>query len=197
MVSYILLKAVNESMCSNQVAAAPFGILVRQIGLPVNETLVVATAAGTYFNAVPAAVATIFSYFGGANDEQRVITSATTVPLVIFPPGPFAPSRYAWSVGMMISTVQFPDKFLIPNPNPGSGTLQTVGDKYIVAFQFTTPGRLPYQAEFEEACDAILGSALPPGYAVNNVSQWSPTYVIYNAQVCVMLWISLFTYIIL
>lgn len=75
-------------MCSNQVATAPFGIIVREIGLPVNETLIVASAAGAYLSAVPAAIGTIFSYFTGANDEQRNIATATTVPFVIFPPGP-------------------------------------------------------------------------------------------------------------
>lgn len=84
---------------------------------------------------------------------------------------------------MMISTAQFSDSFLIPHPNPGYGTLQSVGNRYIVAFQFTTPGRLPYQAEFQEACGAILGSALPAGYVLNNVSTWSPTWVVYNAEV--------------
>lgn len=84
---------------------------------------------------------------------------------------------------MMISTAQFPDSFLLPHPNPGSGTLESIGNRLIVAFQFITAGRLPYQAEFQEACGAILGSSLPAGYVLNNASRWSPTYVVYNAQV--------------
>lgn len=174
--------AVNESMCSNQVATAPYGIIVREIGLPVNETLITASAGGSYLSAVPAAIGTIFSYFSGSNDEQRTITSATTVPFLIFPPGPYAPVPTEFTVSMMISTAQFPDSFLIPHPNPGAGSLKSVGNRFVVAFQFTTPGRLPYQAEFEEACGAILGSALPTGFIMNNVSQWSPTWVLYNAQ---------------
>lgn len=83
----------------------------------------------------------------------------------------------------MISTAQFPDTFLIPHPNSNAGSLESVGNRLIVAFQFITAGRLPYQAEFEEACGAIQGSALPAGYVLNNASRWSPTWVVYNAEV--------------
>ena len=82
----------------------------------------------------------------------------------------------------MVSTAQFPDSFKIPNPYPaGLAKLVTVGYRKVAVVQFATVGA-PEWPDFAEACGGITAGPLPPGYAVNTSSPWSPTWVIYNAE---------------
>ena len=118
----------------------------------------------------------MLNYFSGANDEQRNILSARTVPFTIQQTGPY------WSAHMEIDPLQVPDDFLSPRPNQGV-TLSKVNSALglIASFQFNTTG-FPYIENIEEACGVIQNSTLPSGYAVNTTNPWSPTFVFYNGQ---------------
>lgn len=176
-----VVPVLPEGLCYDElVPTNPSGISIREYGggNP-NATFVSGVGAGGYINGVPSSIAAVLNYFAGANDEQRNILTARTVPFAIIPPG--RGSNY-WVAHIQVSPTQFPDSFLIPRPNPGA-TLSRVIDNIdlIAVFAFNTTG-LPYVENFEEACGVIQNSTLPAGYAINTTSAWSPTYVFYNGQ---------------
>lgn len=121
----------------------------------------------------------MLTYFSGSNDEQRNILTARIVPFIVTPRG-----GNSWIASIGISTLAFPDDFLIPRPNPNTGvTVSLVGANSvnIAAFQFNTTG-MPYEENFLEACGGINNSTLPTGWVVNTTSIWSPSYVFYNGM---------------
>jgi hypothetical protein len=174
-----VVPVVNESLCFTElVPKNPSGISVRQYGLPANATFVTATGGGAWPAGIQAGIASILSYFTGANDEQRNIISARTTPFAVIPPK----SGQTYTVSMQVSPAQFPDNFLIPRPNPpvkASLVSNNIGP--IAVFQFNTTG-FPYLEDCQEACGVIQNSTLPPGWVVNTTSAWSPTFVFYNGQ---------------
>jgi len=174
-----IVPVVNESLCFTElVPVNPSGVSVRQYGIPANATFVSAVAGGVWPSGVQSGIASILSYFTGANDEQRNIAAARTTPFAVIPPK--AGNTYA--TYMQVSPAQFPDDFLIPRPNPPVKT-SLVSDNIgpIAVFQFNTTG-FPYLENCEEACGVIQNSTLPAGWAVNTSSAWSPTFVFYNGQ---------------
>jgi len=181
----IVAPAVPESMCYDEIVpvSKTTGITIRRYGFPANATFVSGIGQGAYVSGVQSSIATVANYFAGANDEQRPIPTARTVPFAITPPR--AASRaYYWTAYLEVSPVQFPDNFLIPRPNPGTGvalSLVSSNIDLVAAFQFNTTG-LPYEENFLEACGAVQNSTLPSGYAINTTSPFSPTYVFYNGQ---------------
>jgi hypothetical protein len=173
---------VNESLCYTEVEpASPSGVSIRQYGFPANATFVQGTGGGPFLNGVQASIASVISYFAGANDQQRDISAAKTVPFAIIPPAGGAASG-TWQAFMQVSPAQFPDNFLIPRPNPPVRSSLVANDIGMMAvFQFNTTG-FPYFENCQEACGVIQNSTLPSGYAVNTTNPWSPTFVFYNGQ---------------
>lgn len=152
---------------------------MRDYGLPVNETLVVAPYPGGLFvDALPSALSYIFSYFEGNNDERLNLLKARTVPITVRPPTNNG-TNGAWVVSLMVSTAQYPDSFKIPTPL-SSCTLEPVGRHLFATLAFNTTS-FPEMPDFEEACGAITAGPLPTGYTVVN-SSWTPTWVLYNSQ---------------
>ena len=199
-----IVPVLPEGLCYNElVPVNPSGISIRQYGFPGNASFVTASVGpqSPYLQGVQGSIASALNYFSGQNDEQRNILSARIVPFAINPPGP---SNGAWSANIGISTLAFPDDFLIPRPNPRSGvsvvrlaaaprcsvacaahppfppthtqSLVSSNINLIASFAFNTTG-FPYLENFQEACGVIQNSTLPPGYAVNTTNAWSPTYV--------------------
>jgi len=129
---------VPEGLCFSQVKATDAsGVSIRQYGFPAaatNATFASGSAAGAYVQGVQGSIAVVINYFSGANDEQRNILSARTVPFAVTPPG--AASPY-WTTYIEVSPTQFPDDFLIPRPNPGVTLSRVSADLGLVAvFQF-------------------------------------------------------------
>lgn len=58
--------------------------------------------------------------------------------------------------------------------------LERVGFRTLGVLQFNTTA-YPQRPDFEEACGALTVT-LPPGYALNASSSWTPTWVLYNGQ---------------
>jgi len=174
-----VIPVLPESLCFTEVTRTnPSGISIRQYGFPMNATFVTGVGAGTFVNGVQGGIASVLSYFSGANDEQRNILTARTTPFAVNP----SSRGNTYTVSMQVSPSQFPDNFLIPRPNPpvrASLVADNIG--LMAVFQFNTTG-FPYLENFQEACGAIQNSTLPPGFAINTTSTWSPTYVFYNGQ---------------
>jgi hypothetical protein len=174
-----IVPVLNESLCFTEVVPKnPSGIEIRQYGFPINATFVTGVGSGPFINGVQGGIASVLTYFSGANDEQRNILSARTTPFAVIPPR----SGATYVVNMQVSPSQFPDDFLIPRPNPPV-RMSRVADNIglIAVFQFNTTG-FPYLENCQEACGVIQNSTLPSGYAINTTSAWSPTYVFYNGQ---------------
>ena len=176
-----IVPALPESLCYHTVVPTnPSGVSIRQYTAPLNATFASSGANGAYPGGVQSSVASIISYFSGANDDQRNILSARTVPFAILPP---TRSPY-WAAFMEVSPTQFPDNFLIPTPLRGVGLSRVndnIGNTLIAAFQYNTSG-FPYIENVQEACGVIQNSTLPSGYAVNTSHPFSPTWVFYNGQ---------------
>jgi hypothetical protein len=178
-----VLPAVPEGLCYKElVPSNPSGVSIRQYAGSDNATFASGGGNGGFPQGLQSSIASVINYFNGANDEQRNILSARTVPFAIIPP---KRSPY-WAAFMEISPTQFPDDFLIPRPNQNIGvTLSLVnnqiGNTLIAVFQFNTTG-FPYLENIQEACGVIQNSTLPTGYAVNATHPFSPTYVFYNGQ---------------
>lgn len=174
-----IVPVINESLCYTQVVPKnPSGVEIRQYGFPANATFVTSTGNGAWPTGLQGGIASILTYFSGANDEQRTFLQARTVPFAVIPPraGNF------YTVSMQVSPSQFPDDFLIPRPNrPVTTSLVSQNIGPIAVFQFNTTG-FPYLENVQEACGVIQNSTLPSGWAVNTSSAWSPTYVFYNGQ---------------
>jgi hypothetical protein len=162
-----IVPVVNESLCFNEVVPKnPSGVSIRQYGFPANATFVTAVAGGAWPTGLQSGIGSILTYFSGANDEQRNILTARTVPFAVIPPK----SGSTYVVNMQVSPSQFPDNFLVPRPNPPVKT-SLVADNIgpIAVFQFNTTG-FPYLENCEEACGVIQNSTLPSGWAVNTSS---------------------------
>ena len=174
-----IVPVVNESLCFTELAPTnPSGVSIRQYGFPANATFVTAVGGGAWPTGIQSGIASVLSYFSGANDEQRNIMSARTTPFAVIPPK----AGNSYTVNMQVSPSQFPDDFLIPRPNPPVRTSLVVNNiGPIAVFQFNTSG-FPYLENCEEACGVIQNSTLPAGWAVNTTSAWSPTFVFYNGQ---------------
>ena len=176
-----VVPVVPEGLCYKElVPTNPSGISIRQYVGSANATFASGGANGAFPSGVQSSIASVISYFSGANDEQRNILSARTVPFAVTPPTR-SPS---WAAFMEISPTQFPDDFLIPRPNRGmslSHVNDNIGDTLMAVFPFNTTG-FPYLETIQEACGVIQNSTLPSGYAVNASHPFSPTYVFYNGQ---------------
>lgn len=176
-----IVPAVPESLCYKElVPTNPSGVSIRQYTAPLNATFASGGANGAYPGGVQGSIASILSYFSGANDDQRNILSARTVPLLVIPP---TRSPY-WSAFLEVSPTQFPDSFLIPRPLRGvtlSSVNDNIGGTLMASFQYNTTG-FPYIENVQEACGVIQNSTLPSGYAINTSHPFSPTYVFYNGQ---------------
>ena len=110
-----LIPAVSEGLCyAVEVPTNPSGVSIRNYasGNP-NATMVATSVPGSYQTGIQGSIAGILNYFSGANDDQRNILSARTVPFIITSSGSLYTAR------MEISPTQFPDDFLIPRPNQG------------------------------------------------------------------------------
>ena len=174
-----ILPVINESLCYTEIVPTnPSGVSIRQYGFPSNATFATGAGSGPFINGVQGGIASVLTYFSGANDEQRNILTARTTPFAVIPPK----SGATYIVNMQISPSLFPDDFLIPRPNPPVH-LSKVSDNIglIAVFQFNTTG-FPYIENCQEACGAIQNSTLPKGYAINTSSAWTPAYVFYNGQ---------------
>ena len=175
-----VVPVIAEGLCYTVVAPVDAsGVSVRSYAGPANATFISGLYTGApYQSGVQGAISTVLNYFSGNNDEQRNILTARTVPFAItsFP-------YPTWTAHIQVSPTQFPDNFLIPNPNPGpvKKSLVSASLSLIASFQFNTSG-FPYLQDFQEACGVIQNSTLPSGYAINTTDPWSPTYVFYNGQ---------------
>lgn len=177
----ITAPAVDECMCSLEVARKG-DVAVRQMGSPANETLV----SGAFFApqwpvAIGYGVSSLLDYFvSGDNVPGVKMPGARTAPVTFrqraFPNG----TVYEWVSAMMVSTAAFPDTSAIPAPvDPIK--LERVGARLVAVRQFTTSS-LPTELDFNEACAGITADTLPPGFAVDTQSAWSPTFVLYSAE---------------
>ena len=179
-----IVPVVNESLCFQMIEPTnPSGVSIRQYGFPPNATFATGVGGGAFLQGVQGSIASVLSYFAGANDQQRDISAAKTTPFAIIPPKNAASGT--WTANLQISPSQFPDAFLIPRPNPPV-RLSLVADDiglpaYIAVFQFNTTG-FPYLENCQEACGVIQNSTLPAGYAINASHPFSPTFVFYNGQ---------------
>ena len=171
----------HPGLCYNVLKPTnPSGIEIRAYGIPPNASLVTGIGSGVYVNGVSSSIASALSYLAGANDEQRNILTARIVPFAITPPRPGVTN--SWTANIGISTIAFPDDFLIPRPNrPVIVSRVSANFVNLAAFQFNTTG-MPYEENFLEACGGINNSTLPSGWAVNTTSIFSPTYVFYNGM---------------
>ena len=175
-----LAPAVPECMCSHAVAHKG-DVTVRQIGLPANETLVTSTFSAPQWDVVVGyGTSSIIDYFLGDNVPGANIPTARTAPFTFrqraFPNG----TVYEWTSAMMVSTVAFPDPSALPTP-VAPIKLETVGARLVAARQFSTSS-FPTELDFVAACAGISADTLPAGFAVDEKSAWSPTYVFYNAE---------------
>jgi hypothetical protein len=169
--------AVAESMCSLAVASAG-DIVVREIGLPASATLSSTSVigSGTYGD-IATGVELLLQYFGGQNSANKDILSARTTPITARNLGD---QNFSWFVSMMVSTAEYPDNSTIPQPSLPV-RLENVGSRSIAALQFNTTVP-PVAEDFAAACGSLLSSRLPKGYAFNEASSWTPTYVFFSSQ---------------
>ena len=130
--------------------------------------------------AVASMTARGIDYFLGDNVPGTNIPTARTAPFTFrqraFPNG----TVYEWTSAMMVSTVAFPDPSALPTP-VAPIKLETVGARLVAARQFSTSS-FPTEQDFVAACAGISADTLPAGFAVDEKSAWSPTYVFYNAE---------------
>ena len=102
-----VLPVVPESLCYKEVVPVnPSGISIRDYTTSdANATFASGGGNGAFPGGVQSSIASVISYFSGANDESRNILSARTVPFAILPPkqGPY------WAAFMEVSPTQFPD----------------------------------------------------------------------------------------
>lgn len=176
-----IVPAVPESLCYKElVPTNPSGVTIRQYTAPLNATFASSGATGGYPGGVQSSIASIISYFSGANDDQRNILSARTTPFLVLPP---TRSPY-WAAFMEVSPTQFPDNFVIPSPLRGVGLSLVngnIGNTLMASFAYNSTG-FPYIENVNEACGVIQNSTLPSGYAINTSHPFSPTWVFYNGE---------------
>ena len=175
-----MVPAVSESMCSHVVASAT-GVVVRKMGLPVNETL----ASGSFFApqwdaVVGYGVSSVLDSFLGDNEPKADLRAARTAPVTFrqraYPNG----TVFEWTSAMMISTAAFPATGALPVP-VAPIRLEPVGPRLVAVRQFNT-SEFPSEADFAAACGGISPDTLPRGYAVDSNSAWTPTYALYSAE---------------
>jgi hypothetical protein len=179
-----VVPVVPEGLCYEEVVPTnPSGVSIRMYkGVP-NATLAKGAGVGAYPNGVESAIASVISYFSGANDDDRNILTARTVPFLVVPPGSGGGGSPYWAASLEVSPTQFPDNFLIPRPTQNYATLINENDNLglFAVFQFNTTG-FPYIENIQEACGVIQNSTLPRGYAINFTNFWTPTYAFYNGE---------------
>lgn len=172
--------AVSESMCSN-VVTSKGDVTVREMGLPVNETLVSGSFSAPQWDVVVGyGVSSVLDFFLGDNVQKKVFLSARTSPVTFrqrsFPNG----TVYEWTSAMMVSTAAFPDPSDIPVPiDPIK--LEPVGSRIVAVRQFKT-SKFPSELDFTTACGGISAKTLPSGYSIDLSSRWSPTWAIYSGE---------------
>lgn len=178
--SGIMSPARNESMCFLPITSTADEIYIREMGIPMNETLVeTIVTLKDWTVVVNFGVAQIINYFSVANSEKKSILESRTVPISIRPKvDPTTNETVSFTVGMMVSTAKYPNPNTIPKPSYIS--LANVGKRIIAVKQFTS-ATLPTEYEFKKTCQAIQ-TGLPVGYTIDTNSAWSPTYAIYNGQ---------------
>jgi hypothetical protein len=165
--------AVPESMCSNQITTLG-DISIRQIGLPEAATIVqIHGDTGVFWEVLSFGIQQILDYFSGNN-----ILDSRTTPITI---RNLNDNNFTWLIGMMISTVNFPDNSTIPQANLPI-ELENIGLRTLAVIQFNTTS-LPLQDDFNAACDKLFAGPLPKGYKFDMTSTWSPTFALYNAEV--------------
>lgn len=176
-----VVPVLPEGLCYNVVVPTnPSGMEIRAYGIPTNASFVSGIGSGAYLAGVQSSIASALGYLAGANDEQRNILTARIVPFAVTPPKPGVTN--VWTANIGLSTLQFPDDFLIPRPNkPVTVSRVSANIVNVAAFQFNTTG-MPYEENFLEACGGINNSTLPAGWAVNTTSNWTPAYVFYNGM---------------
>lgn len=167
--------AVQESMCMNEIATLG-DIIIREIGLPVNETLVeVEVSTGDWITVLHNGITSILNYFTGTNSEGMNILGARTVPITVR-----SKDNETWIVGMMISTALYPSVANIPQPI-APVQLNTIGRRLIAVKQINTTF-YPTLGPLDTTCDDITNSPLPNGFTLDLTSPWSPTLVMYNGE---------------
>jgi hypothetical protein len=179
-----VLPAVPEGLCYEEVVPTnPSGISIRMYKGTPNATLAKGGGVGAYPNGVESAIANVITYFSGANDDNRNILFARTVPFLVNPPGSGGGGSPYWSASLEVSPTQFPDNFLIPRPTPSYASLINANENLglFAVFQFNTTG-FPYIENIQEACGVIQNSTVPKGYAINITNFWSPTYAFYSGE---------------
>jgi len=167
-------------MCSRELASSG-DVVVREIGLPANATLISSAFFAPQWAVVLGyAVSSVIDYFLGDNGQRVTIAAARTTPFTLrqrhFPNG----TVFEWTGGMMVSTAAFPATASLPAPiNPD--VLEPVGSRLIAVRPFNTSGA-PTDLDFVNACAGISAGTLPSGYAIDPTSHWSPTLAIYSGQ---------------
>lgn len=169
--------AVDESMCFKEFATTADGtISIREMGLPLNETLIEnEVISSDWASVLGYGVQNIISYFSGDNGKRTNILDARTVPITIR-----TKNNITWVIGMMISTSLYPDVTTIPAPILPV-QMSNIGHRYIAVKQLNTTG-FPTEGSLDIICDDILNSPLPTGYSVNLTSPWTPTIALYNGE---------------
>ena len=107
-----VLPAVPEGLCYKEIVPTnPSGITIRDYSTSdANATFASGGGTGAFPSGLQGSIASVISYFSGANDEARNILAARTVPFSILPSkgGPY------WTAFMEISPTQFPDVRKLP-----------------------------------------------------------------------------------
>ena len=170
--------AVAESMCSQPVAHAG-DIVVREYRLPANMTLATARIdSPEFYDVLALGIQQLVQYFGGDNSASANILSARTTPVAV---RDLRDNNETWIVSMMVSTAAFPDNSTIPTPFLPI-QLESMGERSIAAVQFNTSS-LPLAADFDKCLGQLFEGPLPKGFKFNMDSSWSPTFVVYTAEV--------------
>ena len=153
--------------------------MLREIGLPAGATLATTEVISPdFYDALGFGVQALVAFFGGVNAASRDILAARTTPVTVRDLGD---TNVTWRVGMMVSTAAFPDAAAIPAPVLPV-QLETIGLRTIAAVQFNTTS-LPLIADFVACADRLRAGPLPKGYLLDEASAWTPTYVLYSAEV--------------
>jgi len=170
--------AEYESMCTKELYKEPNDVIIREFGLPLNETLVTVSYGAPQWPVIAAyGITQILDYFSGENNEEKKnILDARTSPYTLRPSDNYT----NWIAGLMVSTSEFYDNTTLPTPIDPV-ILENVGFRYLAVFQFNT-SIFPALMEFQNCESNLTSRSLPTGFSINYNSSWTPTYAIYNGE---------------
>lgn len=154
-------------------------ISIRQYDTQKNEVFVNSLVAGSvtvYQEAINLGAYEIFTYFTGANNENKNIEKARTVPLILRKPS--VSTNHTWIISMMVATSQYPNITSIPKPTIYNTTLGLFGEQ-LFAVYYVHSDSSPQPSDFDNICGSLIHN-VPSGFTILAPNEQYHTY--YNTR---------------